>query len=159
LNLKDYHLDDLLYAAIRSEKESQRVYSAQARKSKNVFLRYKFSFLAREEEAHEVILERLFRKLFPDRELQIPESSPIPLPDFQDMDPDIEIPDMLERAMDVELAAHDYYLSLRGITGSESDVGLLLEYLASMELGHYRLLEIERNNQVINEEFEEYWKV
>ena len=62
-------------------------------------------------------------------------------------------------AMKAEQAAVDFYGSFAGALPTEIDpqVGLTLMYFSTMEIGHYKMLEIERENLEHFEDYDEYW--
>jgi rubrerythrin len=153
VDLKSYDLSDLLLAAIKSEIDSGNLYSDQVKYAKQTPLRTKFDFLSKEEDHHRMILETMFRKLFPDREIIIPEKTPVPLPDLGIMDSESPLNEVLERCMEAELAARDYYLSIASIVGLSTEMGAMLEYLSAMEKGHYTLLKLELDHLTIDSEF------
>ena len=55
--------------------------------------------------------------------------------------------------MNAEKAAHYFYLSLTNKFKMDEELSRRLRYIASMEMGHYRLLELEKEQA---EEFEKY---
>ena len=66
-------LKDLLGFAIRSEIDSNRVYSELADRYANPLLKEKFQWLAFEEHKHEETLKKLFEAMLPEETLQIPD--------------------------------------------------------------------------------------
>ncbi len=80
MELKKYALADLLLAAVKSEIESQAIYSRVALLVKNAFLKERLEFLALEEKKHQQALEGIFRQRFPKQALTIPEKPVVPLP-------------------------------------------------------------------------------
>lgn len=120
----------------------------------NEILGNKLFLLSQEEEKHRQILVGLFTRLFPGDQIMEPTDNPIPQ---LMLDSDIAgkgVFEVIEASMHAELAARDYYLSMRSLFQGDTSTTKTLEYLAIMELGHYRLLEHELNNQQIGNEFD-----
>ena len=146
----------LLSHAIRSEGASADIYrgaSAMAMAG-NGFLGEKLMLLSREEMKHGIILDRLFHRLFPGE--GIPDPGSLPLPPIPSI-PDIgkkRVIEVIELAMGAELAARDYYISLKDLFGEDPVTSRVLGYLADMELGHYRMLEHEHTSGILGEEFD-----
>jgi rubrerythrin len=157
MDLEKFSLEDLVLTALKSELEAKDVYAKMADGVKNFLLKDRLTFLAGEEEKHSMFFETLFKKKFPDNEIMIPETSPVPLPDLSGIFENIPISEMLQMGMDAEQAAHDFYLNLsERFTGDEAVVKTL-KYIASMELGHHRLLEIEKTQVLEFEYFDNVW--
>lgn len=157
MDLEKFSLEDLLLAAIKSEVESNKIYSDIAKKIKNGLLQDKLEFLAKEEEKHRLFIEEIFKKKFPGREISIPEKSPVPLPEVKITDEDIPISKVLRSSMQAEQAAHDFYESLSKKFNDESTVKNTLLYFADMELQHYKILEMEKESMERFEEADVYW--
>lgn len=159
MDLQPYTLEQIFLAAIKSEIESKKVYEDLANMVRNVFLKEKLLFLAGEEDKHEMFLEAKFKELFPNKELIIPHKSPVPLPDI--LIPNEKIPhsDVIQSAMGAELAAREFYLAMKDLFDSQSEIRSTLEYFANMELGHYQLLSIERDNILKFEDYDTYWEM
>ncbi len=157
MDLEKFSLEDLLLAAIKSEVESNKIYSDIAKKIKNGLLQDKLEFLAKEEEKHRLFIEEIFKKKFPGKEISIPEKSPVPLPEVKITDEDIPISKVLRSSMQAEQAAHDFYESLSKKFNDESTVKNTLLYFADMELQHYKILEMEKESMERFEEADVYW--
>ncbi len=144
LNLDGYGIDELLLAALRSEIDAERVYSRLGKRVKNAFLRDRLKFLAGEERRHRDGLRRMYAQLYPRRELKVPARSPVPLPEIEVRDERVPLSEVLHSAMKAERAAYLFYqelaLKFRNHPGRRN----LLLHFASMEQGHYRLLESEK---------------
>jgi rubrerythrin len=63
---------------------------------------------------------------------------------------------VLDQAMAAEQAAYDFYRGLAGRYADEATRNMIF-YIASMERGHYRLLEIEKQNAEEFEAFDVSW--
>ena len=59
--------------------------------------------------------------------------------------------------MAAELAAKDFYLAFAERFGEVQDLSRKLEYFASMEDGHYKILEVELQNIERYEDYDDYW--
>jgi len=157
MDLSTYRLEDLLLVAVKSEIESRDFYLKVSRGVKNALLKDRLEFLSGEEEKHRVFFETLFEKEFPGREIVLPEQSPVPLPQLKIEDENVPLSDVLWKAMEAEKTAYDFYNGLADRYEDNSDVKTALSYIASMEMGHYRLLELERENAKRFEDVDFEW--
>jgi rubrerythrin len=157
MDLEGYSNNDLILSALKSEVEAKEVYSKTAEGVKNFLLKDRLKFLASEEEKHRLFFETLYKKNNPEKELVVPESSPVPLPDLKAVSEGMPISEILQIAMDAESAAHDFYVNLSERFTGEEAVLKTIKYIASMELGHLRLLEIERTSVLEYEFFDDAW--
>ena len=156
MELENYNLNVLLLAAIRSEIDSKSVYETLANRVKNSVLKDRLLFLAGEEEKHRAYLESLYRQRFPDSELDIPNKSPVPLPEV-DASEERLLSEIIEDSMKAELAAEEFYKSLCDLFPDSKEVQKMLTILAEMEHGHYILLEKELENLKNFEDYDTYW--
>ena len=108
MNLDKYKLEDLFLSAIKSEVDSNKVYSDLAKKIKNGLIQDKLVFLAKEEEKHKIFVEDAYLNHFPDKKIILPDETPVPLPEMKLDDEDVPLSKILIRAMDAEMAAHDF---------------------------------------------------
>jgi rubrerythrin len=158
MDLSIYSLEDLMLTALKSEIEAKGAYSRLSDGVKNFVLKERLNFLAGEEEKHRQFFERLFQKSYPDKELVIPEGrSPVPLPELKIDTENIPLSEVLESAMEAEMAAHDFYIGLADRFEDRPDVKKMLLYIASMERGHFKILEIERDNAKKFEDYDSEW--
>jgi rubrerythrin len=153
LKLKKYALADLLLAAVKGEIDSQAVYSRLALRVRNAFLKERLEFLAREEKKHQQALEELFGQRFPGQPIVIPERPVVPLPEIRFPDEHVPLSEVLGQAMKAEQAAHDFYLQLAELFADDPEKRNLLLYFSMMEMGHYKLLDLEKSGM---ERLEEY---
>ena len=147
VDIEKYELDELLLVAIKSEIDSEKAYLEVAHSVKNPFLKNRLEFLANEEKGHRAFLEGIFKKTFPDKGLIIPEKSTIPLPEIRLYGESGSMRDVvaiLDDAMKAEQAAYDFYTSLEKRFQDEK-MRKTLHYLAVMELDHYHILKMERD--------------
>lgn len=153
LKLKKYALADLLLAAMKGEIDSRDVYARVAALVKNAFLKERLEFLAQEEEKHRQALEGLFGQRFPGQAPAIPARPVVPLPEIAFRDETVPLSEVLAQAMKAEQAAHDFYLQLAELFADDAAKKNLLLYFSMMEMGHYKLLDLEKSSL---ERFEEY---
>ena len=151
MNLDGFTVETLLFAAIKSEIESEKVYSSLAGRVRNAILADRLRFLADEEGKHRSILERIFQHLYPEKPMELPTDTPVPLPELSTTDELVPLTDVFQRAMEAETAARLFYSSLSERMES-GDLQGTLRYLADMERGHYQILEMEKSHL---ERFEE----
>ena len=156
MNLSAFELDELLLIAMKSEVNSNIAYKKLSKKVKNALLKDKLEFLANEEEKHREIIEDIFKNHFPEQKISLPRTTPVPLPEII-FDEDTPLSKVLKSAMDAEKAAQEFYQSLAARFEKDSKIENTLQYFAKMELGHYKLLEIEKENMEHFEEADVYW--
>ncbi len=156
MDLSSYSLEDLYLSAIKSEVESKAVYSKLAESVKNAFLKERMKFLAAEEERHREFLVRAYKGNFSGQDPVLPGTSPVPLPEMILPDEQVPISEVLESAMNAEMAARDFYISFAARL-DDTELKKTLEYFALMEEGHYELLKVEKENSLKFEEYDEYW--
>jgi len=154
MDISKYSLEDLLLTALKSEIEARDFYKNLAEPVENYFLKDRVLFLSAEEEKHRQAFEKMFRQQFPGQELVLPEKSPVPLPGLKIEKETLPISEVFLVAMQAEKAAHDFYTAISGHFPPESEQHKLLLYIASMEMGHYHLLDLERENALRTEDFE-----
>ena len=156
MDLSRFELEDLLLAAIKSEEDSKQLYSKMAKKTKNGLLEDKLEFLANEEEKHKLYCEDIYRNHFPNKELILPKKSPVPLPEIE-FTSDTPLSKLLKEAMEAEQSASDFYKSLAGRFEEGSKLHNTLLYFSDMEMGHYKILESEKESMERFEEGDVYW--
>ena len=157
MNLDKYTLEDLFLSAIKSEVESNKLYLKLAKDIKNGLLQDKLEFLAKEEEKHKNFIEDAYLNHFPEKKIILPNKTPVPLPEVKIKDEDIPISKVLKSAMEAEMAAHDFYKNFAGRFESGTKLNHTLNYFSDMELGHYKLLEVEKESMERFEEADVYW--
>jgi rubrerythrin len=157
MDISSYELDDLLLAAIKSEVESEAVYLQLANKVNNGFLSEKLRFIASEEKKHGIYLESVF-KMKIQREPILPETSPVPLPELQLQSSTVPPSEIVFQAMKAEETASKFYKDLSK-RFEDREIQDMLIYLSEMEIGHYRLLELEKDKLDREEEYEIEWEM
>ncbi|MGQ9706803.1 MAG: ferritin family protein [bacterium] len=153
MDLKEYSMEDIYLTVMRSEINSKNLYIKLANKVKNALLKDRLKFLASEEEKHRVFFEALYKKTFPGKEIFLPEKNIVPLPDIKIIDESTPVSEIMSNALKVELASYDFYVELSKQFEHEPQIKNFLLYIASMEMSHYKLIEVEKENA---EKFEYY---
>ncbi len=154
MDLNSFNLEDLLLAAIESEVLSKKVYSDLSNRFQNAFLKDKLKFLSSEEDKHRMFIQSVYKKTFGDKEIVLPEMSPVPLPQIKTDGP---VSEVFFSAMQAEKAANEFYNALSEKFTDNPEIKKTLEYLATMEMGHYKLLEIEKKTIDRYEDFDTVW--
>ncbi len=155
MNLGQFSVEELLLAAMKSEVESKETYHKLARKIKNGLIKDKFEFLAKEEEKHRQLIEEIYRNHFPEKTITLPTESPVPLPGIE-MNEDTPLSKILQTAMNAEQAASTFYNHLSTRFPKDTKLQTMLQYFATMEQGHYKLLELEKESMQRFEEADVY---
>ena len=156
MDLSEFDEGTLLLAALRSEIDSKAVYEQVAGRVKNALLKDKLKFISGEEEKHRSLIEGIYKERFPSKEIAIPENSPVPLPELKITDEMMPLSEVFSMAMNAETAAYEFYRQLAGLYEDNPKLNKMITYIASMEMGHYRLLEIEKHNMERFEDFDVY---
>jgi rubrerythrin len=153
MDLSAFSMKDLFLSALKAETESRDVYKKLAGDVKNALLKDRLKFLSGEEEKHRLFFEMLFKQKFQGKEIVLPEKTPVPLPEIKIEEENLPMSEIFWRAMQAEMAAHDFYNKLAEQITDDPQVKKMVLYIATMERGHYKLLEIEKENA---EKFEAY---
>ena len=156
MDLSAFDLEDLLLAAIKSEEDSNQLYLKMTKKTENGLLVDKLIFLANEENKHRKFIEEIYANHFPENKLVLPKESPVPLPKLEFSD-DTPLSKLLSEAMMAEQSASDFYKSLADRFEEGSKIHKTLHYFADMEIGHFKILETEKESMERFEEGDVYW--
>jgi len=156
MDLNHYDIEELLLNAIKSEIESKELYLKISKKTKNGLLEDKLRFLADEEEKHRLFIEDIYKNHYPDKKIKVPSQSIVPLPEVVFKE-DTALSILIKQAMDAEQAASDFYNSLANRFEEGSKIRNTLKYFADMEIGHFKILEQEKNSMESFEEGDVYW--
>jgi rubrerythrin len=156
MDLSNFDVEDLLLAAIKSEVDSKELYLKMSKKTKNGLLQDKLKFLSKEEEKHRLFVEDIYRNHFPEKDVILPKKTPVPLPKVE-ITEDIPLSKLLRIAMDSEQSASDFYKILAERFEEGSKINNTLLYFSDMELGHYKILEMEKESMERFEEADVYW--
>jgi rubrerythrin len=138
IDISSVSTEKVLSKAIKAENDAVNLYMKLKKSVNNFVLKEKLSFLISEEKKHQKMLEALFSKMFPGKSPDKKEKSLIPRLTIA-LKEEMSVPDMLELGMEAEKAAEEVYDTLSQEV-DERGVKEILQYLASMELGHYSLL-------------------
>ena len=157
MDLGDYSTEDLVLTALKAEVGAKEVYSKMAEGVQNAYLKGRLQFLADEEEKHRAFLDKLYRSEFGGKEPVLPETSPVPLPDITIPSEQVPITSLFTQGMEAERAASEFYATMAERWGKGSEAHDMLMYFSRMEMGHYRLLETERETAAEFEEFDAVW--
>jgi len=158
MDLSIYSVEDLILTARKSESEAQQAYAGLAGGVENFALKERLNFLAGEEEKHGQFFERLYHKQYAGKEMVQPQGdSPVPLPEISIDTENVPLSEILESAMKAETAAREFYLGLADRFDGQPEIQRMLHYIASMELGHYKILEIEAENARKFEDYDAEW--
>lgn len=157
MDLDKYTTEDLILTALRAELDARAVYETLAGGVRNAYLKGRLEFLASEEEKHERYLDGLYRTEFPEREPQVPATTPVPLPEVRIPTEQVPISEVLSQAMAAEKAAADFYGSMATRWAEATEQREVLLYFSKMETGHYRLLETEMQAAAEFEDFDQFW--
>ncbi len=145
---------EVLEHAIKSEIEAQEHYGALAERVRNPLLKERLLFLKTEEERHERFLRDAFEAKYPGEEPNLPGKSAVPGPAVE-VRPGKPLTEILEEAIEAEIAASEFYASWAEKAQDER-VKRLLEYLSAMERSHRAILEAERELAAKFEDYEAY---
>lgn len=159
MDLKRFQMDELLLTAIKSEAEAKDLYTMLSEKVKGAYLKDKLLFIASEEVKHRDFLEKVFTVSFPGREIVLPSESVVPLPEIEIPKGEVAASEVMDKAMNAEKAASDFYLALSEMFEGDEDTMKTLVYLSSMEMGHYRLLEMEKDRLEAEEDYNFEWEM
>jgi len=151
MNVAKAPLKKLLGMAVRSEIDSNRIYTELAKRVKNPLLQEKFSILAFEEKKHKEVLENLFDVLYQGEKMEIPEKTEEALLPSIHFSPSSTLAQILYQAMQSEKAAQNFYASLAKRVKAQKKK--ILEYLSKVEKSHYMML---RSEYVLALQFEDY---
>jgi len=143
---------DVYPVAIRAELDAAGIYRDLQARVKNEVLKQKLDFLAKEEDRHKAILERLFRDHFPERKLVVPAESKRPRSKVA-LDDAAAVLDLFKLAMQKEKEAEEYYKSAKAQV-EDAQSKKVLEYLRRVERSHYYML---RSEIELLEKFPDYY--
>ncbi len=159
MDIEELDFEEMLKIAVKAEINAKEVYEHMAGRVDNFVMSERFEFLAGEEEKHEQFLRNIYEGIKGQKEIELPEDTPVPLPYIRYGD-DIDESEIIEQAMEAEVASRDFY---RDMAEKVKDSGLernpkkLLDYLAGMEQNHYDILKEEFSTMSEFEEFDQYY--
>lgn len=144
-------IEQALSMAMKSEKEAAGIYRKIKGKVNNFVLKDKLNFLIGEEKKHQKLIAALFEKMFPNKEPMKVIKSLLPRLALA-LDEENSVPDLLEMAMEAEKVFEEFYDTLSEEV-EERGAQEILQYLSSMEHGHYALLKGEYDLCMRDEEY------
>ncbi len=159
MDIQSFSVQELLTAGYRAEIESERIYNDLAQMVKNNYMKYRLEFLAKEERMHQAFIKELYAREFPEKEIDIKMDTPVPLPEIEIGKGDILISEIFGQVMVVEKAASDFYMALAEMFEHDSALNTKLRYLSNMEMGHYKLIEAERDYLRNDEDYDVSWSM
>lgn len=150
-DLSQLTVKELLGMACRAEIEAHKTYKDMADSIHNPLLKEKFQWLAFEENKHRESLLMLFKSLFREEKMEIPEKTDQELLPSIRFTPDSSLVDILFQAMNAEKAAQDFYSNLA--QRIKDPQHRILNYLSHVEHSHFEMLKSEYTMAL---EFEDY---
>jgi rubrerythrin len=157
MNLKIYTLDDLLLTAIKAEVDSKTLYAKLSNRVENFMLKERLQFLSGEEAKHQRFFTSLYHEYNPGKEISLPSKTPVPLPQIVIDSDSTPVSKILESAMQAEKTAYDFYNGIAERFEEKPDIKKMVLYIASMEMGHFKIIEIEKENAEKFEGFNMEW--
>ena len=157
MDLAGHSLEDLILTAIKAEVEAKAIYLSIADGVKNAYLKGRLHFLAEEEEKHRSYLDGLYRSQFQGKVPELPVVGVVPLPEVALPHEQVPISILFEQAMAAEKAAAEFYASMAKLFEEGHEARDMLTYFSRMEMGHYSILETEKDAATAYEEFDEMW--
>ncbi|MBM4170435.1 MAG: hypothetical protein FJ214_01025 [Ignavibacteria bacterium] len=133
---------EALGIAIRSEMDAQDVYKDLAELCENEELKGRFLNMYQEERRHQVLLENMYREMFPNVDIKLPPSQLPKEVNNKSARKKLGIKDVLKHAIDEEKKAREFYLdcvsSVKDLSGQR-----MFRFLADMEFSHQMILNAE----------------
>ena len=138
IDVSSLRIEQALSMALKSEHEAEAIYKKLKKMVKNFVIKDKLQFLINEEKKHQKVVATLFKKLFPDQEPSKSEKALIPRISISLKD-ETSVLELLELALEAEKTFEEFYDDLSEEV-EERGAQEILQYLSSMEHGHYALL-------------------
>ncbi len=146
MEFKGLTMDQLFLSAVKSEIEASDIYAKAAEKAETEYLRDRLKFLSKEETMHAKMLKKMFKETFPGRKLDLdedlPEDTPVPLPELKPIDSYSRIENVLKDAMAAEKAASRFYEEMSKKVDNPN-AKFMFAYFSKMETTHFNLLKTE----------------
>jgi rubrerythrin len=131
---------EIMGIAVRAEMDAAAIYRGLQARVRNEVLKQKLDFLAKEEDRHQLLLERLFKDKYPGRALQVPAAGRpakgVPLVETG------SVIDLFTLAMGKEKEAEEYYKDAKARI-EDPAAKKVLDYLGRVERSHYYMLKSE----------------
>jgi rubrerythrin len=144
MDLDSFSNEQIFLAGIRAEIGARDIYAALAKSIENAYMKDKMLFLAAQEEKHRKGLVGLFKKETGRKRVKVPAETPVPMPFIKAPGPGVLPSEVITSAMNAEQNAEAFYTAFAQRFPPGSEQAYLLTYFASMEKGHYQLLENEK---------------
>lgn len=157
MELDKYTMEDLLLSALKAEVEANAIYNTLANGVRNAYLKGRLAFLAEEEEKHRSYLDGLYRTQFPGREPELPDASPVPMPEVSIPSEQVSLSEVFSQAMAAEKAASEFYTSFAMRFEEGHEARTMLTNFSTMEMGHFNILKTERDAARDFEDFDNEW--
>lgn len=141
---KGYSTKELLLSAIKSEKLAAQFYAKLAKQSDNPHFKDRLLFLSKEETKHMEKLRKMYEGNFENKKVGAFTLLLTPIHILEAPEKCETLRDCLDKAMEGEKAAEEFYTELAKQFPPESEEVWLLSYFAVMENGHYQLLANEK---------------
>jgi rubrerythrin len=136
--LRSLSIEKALTMAYKAEMDSEGVYRKLKKMINNFVIKDKIQFLINEEKKHKLLIQALYKKMFPEKEMNLKEKSLAPKIALA-LEEENSVIDLLELAMETEKMFEEFYDNLSEEV-EERGVQEILQYLSRMEHGHYALL-------------------
>jgi rubrerythrin len=153
MDLDKFTNEQIFMAGIKAEMGAKEIYTALAKGIENAYMKDKMVFLANQEEKHRKGLIKMYKKETKKKDVKVPDETPVPMPFIKAPGKGVLVSEVVASAMNAEKNAEDFYTAFAHRFPVGSEQAYLLLYFASMEKGHYLLLE---NEKVLLEK-EEYY--
>ena len=144
---------EVLEIAIKAEVDAAAMYRKMAKMVKNKDLKNRLLYLENEENGHQALFERMYKKQFPDVELDLPKVSAVPSVEDA-LHKEMGLKKLFEIAMEAELLSEKFYNELAEIS-QDLQATTTYRYLARVEHGHFDLL---KNELEFLKKFPEYYQ-
>jgi rubrerythrin len=144
MDLDKFTNEQIFLAGIKAEIGAYEIYTALAKTIDNAYMKDKMLFLAAQEEKHRKGLLMLYKKESGKKRVRVPAETPVPMPFIKTPGPGVLPSEVIQSAMNAEKNAEEFYTAFARRFPVGSEQAYLLVYFASMEKGHYQLLETEK---------------
>ena len=144
MDLDKFSNEQIFLAGIKAEMDAKAVYAALAKGIQNAYMKDKMVFLANQEEKHRKGLIKMYLKETKKKAVTVPDETPVPMPFLKMPGKGTLVSEVVQSAMNAERNAEDFYTAFAHRFPVGSEQAYLLLYFASMEKGHYLLLENEK---------------
>ncbi len=133
---------EALGIAIRSEIDAQEIYKDMASMCEDELLKDKFLNLQKEEKKHQILLEKMYKKMFPDVELILPKNQLPAKVSVSEKRKKLNLKEVLTIALEEEKRSREFYLDC-ALFVTDLSGKRMFRFLADMEFTHQVLLNAE----------------